>query len=899
MKRPVCVMIRGCARRAVGIRWYRRSAFKSHIPGLSGTQPNNEQEILLVGNNQKEVESNLAKLGFEQLDIDKDINPGGSTATTTNYSDSLFLKYLKHFNTGFKQSNRNFNLLTNEFKANPQSDKLASLLTYFLKEATLEIRRLKNFTPDQINNLIETNSKELVEESMDSTDNLEQYILNDFANENNKENYLIHTNFLLKLLTNLINDPEFKPSPTTVSMEQLVDIFEFSKLIPIQQKRQQGIMCSANLIYGTGKVKMDPVNESFYINSLVAFGNYKDALKLFNSRKDTFIEKWWYTIGLNILLASNNLRGFKHLLVEMDQLFPDNNPYLSIKVIKFAIKKFLKIDNLNMANELTDRFLDIVKLSGLSMSNNTESKFQMFQDDNEANQYLNQIEIPTQLDFITIINYFIYKGNMTIVSKLFQIYLTLPETTENYSDLILRTNINLLKDFDSFKNLVTTNNQCSNSTIENMKLLENEFNKIVSNYNTKDNVINGLLFDNIRDLSSNYNLSASIRNFINDQISEDSNDSKLSVKNTKEYNILLGNLLHCGKYEKCEQILEKLENAYKDNSRTEPQVNAHIYSIFVDHYHNLSVTKQKRFPLTELDNNVQNLLIRINDLNVPYNSIFISTLLKYYKGRKNLRSCFKIINAVFDQESNTQDNDLFKSNLFHRREVNEALYYEIWKTYYNYYSNESRSTNLKTGITLNQKLKNSFLRKKVNGDITMVPTFTLEWLLKNMITKDNLLLNARLYQIVIAVFIKSNNWSSLPAVICLMTNTHGVNISMDMFSYILSGLKNHYIKFEMWKLRSNNKEMTIGAAQRAATKSFTRQCELNVLMDPIKLKKLGTLENFTPENIVNTLLVQIFRLIKIQNPYDVNFGSVIENFTFLEVDPEQIAKIINHVNSNA
>ncbi|KAG0672638.1 hypothetical protein C6P45_000069 [Maudiozyma exigua] len=893
-------MLRRCARRAVGFRWYRRPAFKSHIPDLSASKTNNEQEILLVGKDQKEVESNLAKLGFEPLAEDKDISPIGLNNIAKNNSDSLFLKYLKHFNTGFKQSNRNFNILTNEFNANPQNDKLPLLLTYFLKEANLEIRRLKNFTPEQINNLIETNSRQLVDNSIDSTDNLEQYILNDIANENNKENYLIHTNFLLKLLTNLINDPEFKPSPSTVSMEQLVDIFEFSKLIPFQQKRQQGIMCSANLIYGTGKVKMDPVNESFYINSLVAFGNYKDALKLFNARKDTFIEKWWYTIGLNILLASNNLRGFKRLLNEMDQLFPESYPYLSTKVIKFGIKKFLKIDNLTMSKELTERFLEIVKLTSLSSNTYSKSKLQMFQDDDEANQYLNQIETPTQSDFIAIINYYIYKGNMPMVSKLFQTYLDLPGINENYPDLILRTNINLLKDFNSLKALINTDKQCSTSTIENMRLLENEFNNIVSHYDTNDHVINGLLFDNIRDLSTNYKLSASIRNFINEQISENDKDSsKLPVRNTKEYNILLSNLLQSGKYEQCEEILKKLENSYRDQSETVPQVNAHIYSIFINHYHNLSVTKQKRFPLTELDARVQSILTRMNDLNVPYNSVFIATLLKYYRARKNLKSCFKIIKAVFYNGSPVRNDDIFKPNLFHRREINEALYYEVWKTYYNYYNNESRPINLKSGITLNQKLKNSFLRKQVNGEITMVPNFTLEWLLKNMIAKDNLLLNSDLYHLVIAVFIKSNNWSSLPAVICLMTNTHSLNISIDTFLYILSGLKNYYIKFEMWKLRTNNKDMTIGAAQRAAIKSFKRQCELNVFMDPKQLKRLGTLKDFTSENIVNTLLVQIFRLIKYQNPYDVNFGNVIENFTFLEVDPEQIAKIINHVNSNA
>lgn len=826
-------MLRRCARRVVGTRWYRRPAFKSHIPDLSDNKTNKEQEILLVGKDQKEVESNLEKLGFEPLAEDKDINPIGLNTTTSSNSDSLFLKYLKHFNTGFKQSNRNFNVLTNEFNSNPQNDKLPLLLTYFLKEANLEIRRLKNFTPEQINNLIETNSRELVDNSMDSTDNLEQYILNDITNESNKENYLIHTNFLLKLLTNLINDPEFKPSPTTVSIEQLVDIFEFSKLIPFQQQRQQGIMCSANLIYGTGKVKMDPVNESFYINSLVTFGNYKDALKLFNARKNIFIEKWWYTIGLNISLASNNLRGFKRLLNEMDQLFPDSYPYLSNKVIKFGIKKFLKIDNFTMANELTERFLEIVKLNGLSSNNNTESKFQMFHDDDEANQYLNQIEIPTQSDFITIINYYIYKGNMPMVSKLFQTYLDLPGMNENYPDLILRTNINLLKDFNLLKSLINTDKQCSTSTIENMKLLENEFNNIVSKYDTNDHVINGLLFNNIRDLSTNYKLSATIRNFINEQISENDKDpSKLPVRNTKEYNILLANLLQSGKYEKCEEILQKLENSYRDQSETIPQVNAHIYSIFIDHYHNLSVVKQKRFPLIEIDVRVQNILTRMNDLDVPYNSVFIATLLKYYRGRKNLKSCFKIINAVFDKGSPVENDDIFKPSLFHRREINEALYHEIWKTYYNYYSNESRSTSLKTGISLNQKLKNSLLRKQVNGEITMVPNFTLEWLLKNMVTKDNLLLNSKLYHLVIAVFIKSNNWSSLPAVICLMTNIHGVNISMDTFSYILSGLKNYYIKYEMWKLRTNNKDMTMGAAQRAAIKSFERQCEMNVFMDP-------------------------------------------------------------------
>ncbi|SMN22595.1 similar to Saccharomyces cerevisiae YMR066W SOV1 Mitochondrial protein of unknown function [Maudiozyma saulgeensis] len=898
-------MLRRCARSAaaVSVRWYRRPAtvganhIRSHIPQLKS----NESEIFLVGKDQKDVEKNLEKLGFEQIDSD-------DSTGKTSFGDSLFLKYLKHYGTGFKSSNRNFNVLNSSFDKESSDKKLSLLFNYFLREADLEVRRLKNYTPEQINNLIETRSNEILDESMDSTDILEEFIVNDLTNEDKSQNYLIHTNFLLQILNNLLMDPNFKPSRDNISMDQLVEVFEFSKTIPVQHKRQQGIMCSGRLIYSVGNVRMDPVNESFYINSLVAFGHYNDAHKLFKSRKDTLKEKWWYTIGLNILLATNNLRGFKHLLNETDSMFPHSYPYLSMKVIKFSIKKFLRIDNLKMANEMTNRFLDIVELKGLNTNElrDEDSKFKMFHDENDANDYLNQIEIPNQHDFITIINYYTYKKNMSMVSYLFQKYLELPDKNMNYHDLILRTNLNLLKDFDLFKKLIITESS-SKLTRANIKTLEKEFQKIIANYDTTDKVIQSLLFHNIEDLLSNRKLSAAIRNFINEKLNTDLDYAKSStdipIRDARQYHTLLETLLHSGKYDKAEEILLKLEQSYIENNKTNPipKVSAHIYAIYLDHYWNLAIAKHKRFPLTDMDKKVDDILTRINTLKVPYNSKFIASLLRYYRSRKNLKICYRIINAIFETPNGSiheTEQTNFKSTLFHRRDINETLYTEIWKVYYNYYSNEITVNVPHNEIPVKKILKNSYL-KNINNEIDSMPEFDIEWLLKTMATRDNLLPTANLYQTIIAVFLKSNNWSTLPAILSMMINVHSVYIDINLFKYIVVGIRDNYVKLETKRLRSNDPEMTHAIAQRRALKLFEKKCEDKIFIGVNTFKTSDNFKDLNDKNILDTLLVQILRLIKYQNPYDVNFGMVLEHFKTLEVNDEHMANIISLVNSNA
>lgn len=887
-------------------RWYRRPAamtashMKSHIPQLA----NNESEILLAGKDKKEVESNLKKLGFEHMDSDE-------SAGKANFSDSLFLKYLKHYGTGFKSSNRNYNVLNNSFKNEPASRKLPLLFNYFLREAELEIRRLKNYTPEQINNLIETRSNELLDESMNSTEVMEEFISNDLATEDKTQNYLIHTNFVLRILNNLLMDPTFKPSEDGVSMDQLVEVFEFSKIIPIQQKRQQGIMCSGKLIYSVGNVRMDPVNESFYINSLVAFGHYNDAYKLFKTRKDTLKEKWWYTIGLNILLATNNLRGFKHLLNETDTMFPESSPYLSMKVIKFSIKKFLKIDNVKSANEMTNRFLQIVELKGLSTNdpNDRDSKFRMFQDENDANEYLNQIEIPTQHDFITIINYYTYKKNMPMVSLLFQKYLELPDKDINYHDLILRTNLNLLKDFDSFKKLIITGSS-SNLTKNNIQTLEKEFQNIIANYDTNDTVIQSLLFHNIEDLLSNRKLSAAIRNIINEKLNIDPQSSlidndaqtQIPIRDSRQYHTLIQTLLHSGKYDKAEEILSNLEQSFLDNNKdnSTPKVSAHIYAIYVDHYRNLATAKQKRFPLTEIDKLVDDILTRMNNLKIPYNSKLIASLLRYYRGRKNLKACYRIINAIFEipveSVPETVQNN-FKATLFQRRDINETLYTEIWKVYYNYYSNESVSNIPNGKISVKRILKNSYL-KNINNEIDTMPEFDVEWLLKTMATRDNLLPTASLYQTIIAVFLKSNNWSTIPAILSMMVNVHSVDIDINLFKYIVIGIRDNYVKLETKRLKSSDHDMALTVAHRRAIKMFEKKCDDKIFIGVNSFKSSDNFNDIKGENVLDTLLVQLLTLIKYQNPYDVHFGMVLEHFKTLEINNEHMANIIALVNNN-
>ena len=884
-----------CRLRVTALRRYRRGA---HLPQLGG------EEVLLGGKDRHEVAAGLQKLGFEEV--------GGTNETANAPGDSLFLNYLRHCSTGFKSSKRNLSALQRAFKeADPALDKRPILFTYFLHEAELEVRRLHNYSPSEINEMIAAKSEELLESAMGSEDALEQYVLSDWSATDPGSNYMIHTDALLTVLHSLTLDPSFKPSEEGVSMDSLVEAFEFAKSIPSPDKRHRGLMTAGRLIYSSGKVRMDPVNESFYINALLAFGNHREAYSLFKSRKDKFPEKWWYTLGLNITLASNNLRGFKRLLQETDDLFPETLPYLDIKVLRFAIKKFLKVDNVAMTTLLTNRFLEIVRLQGLSSEDEKkDAKFEMFQDDNEANSYLNRVEAPTQHDFTAIINYFVHKKNMPMVKELFKTYVALPNVNKDYNDFILRTNLNLLDDFASFKRMLDKGSGASSSSRENVEILEAEFQKIVASYDTSDTVVRSLLFKNINDLISHRSLSHAMATILNKSVAAETEETEetdsqgdMPSPSTKseQYRTLLDTLLTTHKDDEALQTLDKLErNFVSHEDETLPQVNAHHYAVFIENYYKRINYARNRKSLT-YDKYVEDILKRMNALSVPYNAVFISRLLKYYRSRNNLNNCFKIVGSLFDPGAgsanpHSQDDSILpdtKANMFSRRELNSLLYSEIWRVYYDYYSNKQRPHYSVTGS--NRKVMWRSYFAKVNESIDSIPDFDLIWLFKNMDINDNVLPSLKMYKIIVGTFMKSNNWNALPAVLTIMSDVHGIPVDATFAAYILLGLKREFIINEAQRCLIKNPQCSIIDARCHAQTVYSQRVKDKVFFNPYPLINPPKTEP-APEVTVETVLTEILILLKYQNPYDVNFTSVIEAFGALGQSPENMAEIISHVN---
>ena len=883
------VMVAGRGKWRLGVRMYRRGP---HLPQLGGNAGPGA-EIMLGGKDPQEVEKGLRRLGFEQVE-------GESAGAGT----PLFLDYLRHCSAGFKSSKRNLGALERAFKeGDPKEDKRPLLFSYFLHEAELEVRRLHSHSPAEINERVAAQSGALVEGAWGSEDALEQCVLNSWAVENPQNNYMVHTDALLTVLHSLLLDPSFKPREDAVSMDGLVEAFELAKSIPHRARRLQGIMSAGKLIYGSGKVRMDPVNESFYINALLAFGEHRDAYALFRSRCDKFHEKWWHTLGLNVCLASNNLRGFKRLLQETDARFPDSAPYLDIKVLRFAIKKFLKVDNMAMTTELTNRFLQIVKLRGLSAADPKDARFEMFHSDDEANAYLNRVEVPTQHDFTAIINYFVHKKNTAMVERLFRTYVALPNVNKDYNDFILRTNLNLLRDFTALSKALQRGKQ-SASTEENSKILEDEFNRIVASYDTSDPVVKDLLFKNMNDLISHRSLSHAMATILNKKVAAETNSGDTTASpstKSEQYRTLLDSLLTTHRDDEAMQVLHTLEQNFAATGESAvPKVNAHHYAVFIEHYCKRINYSRNRKSLTH-DQYVQDILQRMNSLNVPYNAVFISRLLKYYRSRNNLSNCFKIIQSLFPgEESGTSakpasDTILpdIKADMFARRELNSLLYSEIWRVYYDYYSNKQRSR-YTTANTGKQVIWNSYFAK-VNESVDSIPSFDLLWLFKSMTVDDNVLPTAGLYKIIIGTFMKAGNWNALPAVLTVMSDVHGIPVDAKIASYILVGLKRQFIVNEVQRCLAADPKTDIVDARSAAQAAYNERVKDKIFLDPHTLvapPKNGQ----APEVTLDTVLKEILTLLKYQNPYDVNFSSVIEAFGSLEQSPENMAETISHVN---
>ena len=931
---------------------------------VSRTPGDKDDSIVLYADSREAARQDLLKLGFHE-----------PMATTTKQklvgsNNDLFYTYLRHINTAFRSSAKNYNKLKSYLDQNDstisEDQRLSYIFKYLLTESQLEVNRLRTLSIDEIARRKLEKSRELATATTSTTgeltsQQLEDLVVNDLLyNDNNDTNLsqqpldkptqlsLINTISLIQLLRKTLRETPTtwnQPHVTGLTIPDIVETFELFKLVPIRSLSNEGLYYSGLLLYNLGTVRLDPVNESFYINSLVAFGEYKMAYKLFVSYRNTVREKWWDSLGLMVLLAGNNMKGFWRLLREEEGVEKEmGSRDLSPKVIKLGLKKFIQINDLQKAKFLTQQFLKLVDKYGVENENdndtvltNKNNRFVEFQNEDEANSYLNAIEKPTRNDFITIINYYTKVKDLEMLGELIAKFLeVVPSSSKEYDEVLLKTNLCLLQDFESLKQLISRGTSVLSN---NLQTLKETFQTILQRYGDCEDInTKNLLFSNINSLISNPNVAQTVKQILGSaavslssssppppslQSSTDTEITRSELYKNLLQLLLFSNSPSSVKNErKALEILKCMEECNEETSTVYVRPNAYHYAVFIDYYAlrlktgkgNNKINKRKRDKVLQ---RVESILHRMQKLKIEPNDKFLSKLLFFYNKLNDFNSCFEIINSVLDSvnsdnraniTSNKQmvisHDDLDNvspqgiprtppiTELHGRTSISMGLYYSIWMTYNRLYSLTSVELSELTEKS-NYKLWRPVVKQQL-GNLTVHPRYELAWILNNMINVDNVMPNYAFYRLILGTLMKARDWELVSAVLVLMSDKHGCQIDLSFVRFVLEGIRREFVVHHTHEIleetkSKNNSGIDYATARIMAIEAFRSNKGFLSTFD-VNSQFFGSGSRDNPYNL---LIQQVLRLLKYKNPYDTQFTGVLEQCKYLDVDPGRIISMID------
>lgn len=861
-------------------RFYRRRRLPTgtHIPALQQNKLLQDAgEIRLKSKDSNETEKNLRNIGFEEWN-------------SNNYVEELLLRYLKHANSGFRQSAKNLSDLDNKLKMGTlaQNERLQILFDYLLKECEIEIRMLNQSGPGRPEKPIDTTDK-LSDLPIQSAEQLEDVIFADLFESAKKDgkNYLNHFDLVYQILADL-NDNKSQ-GINVLTLEQLVQAFELVKLIGVEGRRKRGIFLVGNLLYSSGTVRMDPVNESFYIDSLVNYGFYKRAFELFESNRIKVDERWWYELGMMVALRANYLTKFDKLFVATDLRF-GKYPYISPQVLKLSVRRKLLISDFKSADKLTDRFLEMISVYGCKRfdeaPDNANRQMITFATEDQADEFLNELTIPSDYDFITLIEYHLFRKNINTAMKLVARYLdTNGITDKNYRFIIVQLKFNLLRSFEQLRHSLGPH--LNPETVE-QKLYElnRSFDEVRKEHNLDISFSQELLFNNIASLTSFPELTKVMEDFVMKKATADEHLSP-----SKKFHVLLKVILATGKEKQAFFLLSKLEEAFL-KSKKSPELNGkqfyaevqpHHYAVFVEYF----TLSKARFPNSmhsKLEKNVEELVERVENHGIPYNSVLLTKLLIFYRDFNNFNKCFEIINQVMKEKIVKQlitDSD--QTRFYNRRDVTRPLYMEMWRAYAKYYK------------IFNKELERVEKKSNYSGWKTQVakiikrthvhPEFSVRTLFTTMVHLDNILPDIKMYYMILTTFMRSRDWASIPAVLCTMTELHGLSLENAFVIYVTKGLEKELL-------------VVISKKHQASGESV-EESNLQAMAKVKELKIRGLI--LTPQSDsqynVDNLIPQILLLLKIKNPEDIQFNEVYEAMKELNIEKHNFLELMNHVNN--
>ncbi|EDO15724.1 hypothetical protein Kpol_1073p10 [Vanderwaltozyma polyspora DSM 70294] len=872
------------------IRYYRQRTNitnLSHIPSLRTKNIQKTTELLQLNVNSKkdEIES-LKKLGFDLDNTTLDDDGNGNS----NFDDIL-IEYLKFTSSVYKKSTKSLNKLKLQLKNADQLEgktKLNILIDFLLNEFRIEINIYEREGINGLEKMRQYNS-DIAELNKDIDD--ENYLLSQLFktseniqddNTSNNGSLFNNANFIFNILSNIKKEIKlpYIINELPIPVEQIAEIFEISKQLPLESDSMKGIYLSGSILYGTGKIRMDPVNESFYINSLVKFKKYDQALQLFNSRKLEINQRWWYELGMTTALKSNNINTFDKLLIETDKNF-NTNSYLKPNILTLAVRKKIQLGNLNVVDKLMDRFIKCLQNFGYDNVDSPKKPFIQFNDEDQANEYLNAMVKPNVSDMAILLSYLMHRKNLDKAIQLIETIIALPNLRKNdlvfvikYNKLNLLKNSALLTDRIS-KNYINRDKEAKATLKKFEKVLSELIEETYSNSVYKD-----FFYESFESLSENPVLTSMLHDFITEYPLSASKFSDSPDRLQQLFKFLL----KTDYYNKAMKLLNKVEylnSSQNENSKeidtsSNNSLSAIHYGEFLDYYLTKSINGYKRKSKIYNDK-VGELVERMEKNNITIDFEFVSKLLTFYRQHRDFNNCFKIINQILSAKlEDPKDSEVID-------EIPTELYMEIWecyRSYYKYFIDVGENMNPKS----NSNSWNTIV-KKTTEDTFVHPTHSCRELFNLLVHQDEILPSEKFYNVIIKTMLSGNDFASLPPILIFMYEVHGIVLDKKMSKFVMKGLERAYINSH---LRS-----------KGASVDVNKNSLENVTKHIKQIKESGKiLKDIQEDDIPNfKISEEVIRLLKHHKTDVIPEKEVISAASSMNIDSPLLRDILKPVNN--
>lgn len=146
-------------------------------------------------------------------------------------------------------------------------------------------------------------------------------------------------------------------------LELLVALFQLAKNQPTKKEKTQAIRLVGDILYGLKMVRLDPYNESDYLDALAKHGETRKAIKIWESRlkkPDVKDSIWWQEVGMCLYQEINNLSHAEKLA----QALLEKENYVPPKVVFRFMKKYIKIGRIDEAWRWCQFMMDQAKAHG-------------------------------------------------------------------------------------------------------------------------------------------------------------------------------------------------------------------------------------------------------------------------------------------------------------------------------------------------------------------------------------------------------------------------------------------------------------------------------------------------------------------------------------------------------